>query len=126
MVFEMGDKRPYNYSFVRCFHLAFSPCILLVSIWCIYTVVLTVTAWKKSCSILLEIRFPYDLLIAVHMLTLRSVDGILLPRYVNLSTNFRGQPFKMVMTSSHSKHMNCFICVHIEVNASCYLFQAMQ
>ena len=34
-----------------------------------------------------------------HMLTSLSVDKILLPRYVNISTNFRGLPFKVEMYS---------------------------
>ena len=50
-----------------------------------YNSIDTVTAWKNSCFILPEIRVPY-VPIAVnafhtHMLTLLSVDEILLPRY---------------------------------------------
>ena len=33
----------------------------------------------------------------MHMMTLLSVDEILLPRYVNCSTNFRGWSLKMKM-----------------------------
>ena len=34
---------------------------------------------------------------SMHILTSLSVDEILLPRYVNLSTNFRGLPLKVDM-----------------------------
>ena len=46
-----------------------------------------------------------NLLIAVHtfarpMLTLLLVDEILLPKYVNLSINFRGLPLQVEMATS--------------------------
>ena len=41
-----------------------------------------------------------------HILTSLSVDEILLPRCVNLSTNFRGLPLNVEMASSHLKHIN--------------------
>ena len=58
----------------------------------------TAPVWKKSCFILLDRPDFYmidSLLIVVHVFTMRmltslSVDEILLPRYVNLSTNIRG------------------------------------
>ena len=40
------------------------------------------------------------------MLTSLSVDKILLPRYVNLSTNFRGGPLRLEMVPSHLKPMH--------------------
>ena len=40
-----------------------------------------------------------------HMLTSLSVNEILLPKYVNLSNNFRGLPLKVEM-APHLKHMN--------------------
>ena len=40
-----------------------------------------------------------------HMLTLLAVDEILLPRYVNRSTNFRGQPLRVDRIPSRLKHM---------------------
>ena len=43
---------------------------------------------------------------AEHMLTSLSVDEILLPKYVNLSTNFRDLPLKVEMAPSYFKHMN--------------------
>ena len=42
----------------------------------------------------------------MRMLTTYSVDEILLPSYVNWSTNFRGLSLKMKMTPSGIKHMN--------------------
>ena len=53
-----------------------------------------------------------------------SVDEILLPRNINWS-NFRDLPFYEEMVSSWLKHMNCFICVHIETNTRCCLLLAM-
>ena len=35
-----------------------------------------------------------------------SVDQILLPKYVNLPTNFRGWPLKVEMVPSHLRHLN--------------------
>ena len=63
-----------------------------------YSSIDTTTAWKKTHSILSD-RSVFlmidDLLIAVHtftnqILTSLSLDEMLLPRYMNLSTNFRG------------------------------------
>ena len=61
----------------------------------------TGTAWKKTRFILSErsdFRMIDNLSIvananARHMLTTLTVDKILLPRYVNLSTSIRGLPF---------------------------------
>ena len=59
---------------------------------------------------------------AVHTFPMQiSVDVILLPRYMNWSSNFTGLPLKVEMTPC-LKHMNSvFIHVHVEANASCYL-----
>ena len=43
------------------------------------------------------------------MLISISVDEILLPRYVNLSTTFRGLPLRVEMAPPHLKHVLCFI-----------------
>ena len=48
-------------------------------------------------------------------LTSLSVNKILLPRYVNWSTNFRGLPLSEEIVPSCLKHMNC---VHAEANAT--------
>ena len=42
---------------------------------------------------------------AMSMLTLLSVDEILLPKYVNFSTDFKGLPLSVEMTLSRSKYM---------------------
>ena len=63
---------------------------------------------------------------ARYMLISLSVDEILLPRYVNLSTNFRDLPINVQITPSCLKHWNSFICVHVEANASYSLLQSMQ
>ena len=41
-----------------------------------------------------------------HMLTSLSVDEILLLRYMNLSTNFRGLPLQVKIAPSFLKQMN--------------------
>ena len=92
----------------------------------------TVTAWKKSCFILLNrsnFHMINDLSIAFHtfarhMMTLISVDEMLLPRYVNCSTIFRSLSLRMAMASFLFKtHVLCFICIHIE--ACCRLLGIM-
>ena len=65
----------------------------------------TATAWKKSrfiLSIKSDFHMIVNLSIIVHsfarrVLTSIAVDEILLPGYVNLSTNLRGLPFRMEM-----------------------------
>ena len=71
------------------------------------------------------------LLIAVHafaryILISLSVDETLLPRYMNLSTNFPELLFRVEISPSWLKHMYCFVCIHMETNASSCLLQAMQ
>ena len=52
-------------------------------------------------------RFP------LHMLTLFSVDEILLPRYLNWSTNCSVFPFNMEIVPSYLKHRTLFyLCSH--------------
>ena len=72
----------------------------------------TDTAWKNSNWILSK-RSDFHVVdnqsIAVHalpmsVLILLSVDEILLPRYMNLSTSFRGLPFNNKMEPSWLKH----------------------
>ena len=60
------------------------------------------------------------------MLTLFSVDEMLLLRYVNWSTNFRGLPMKVEIAFFLFKmHELFFICIDVEANVSCCLFQAI-
>ena len=48
---------------------------------------------------------------SLHILTSLSVDEILLPRYVNCSTNFRGLPLKMKIAPSCLNHLNLILFV---------------
>ena len=75
----------------------------------------TVTTWKKSHFILKEIRFPY------HFQSMRYCCR----GEFNYSTTFKGLELKVTMALSCLKHHLCFICVHVETNASCCLFQAL-
>ena len=72
------------------------------------------TAWKKSCFILSD-RSNFHMIdnqwIAAHAFfgrisTSFSVDEILLTRFVNLFTNFRGLPLRMDIVPSCLKRMN--------------------
>ena len=84
-------------AFLWSFLLAFSPSVLLVSMKCIHTIVLTQPSLGRN--VLLDRSDIYmidNLLLAVHtfvecILTSLSIDEILLQRYVNLSTNFNHQ-----------------------------------
>ena len=72
-----------------------------------YSSIDTATACKKFCFILSDRSDFYminNLSIAIHVFarqifTLFSVDGTLLPRYMNLFTNFGGQPFNENFTN---------------------------
>ena len=56
---------------------------------------------------------------AVYAFLCELVDEILLPRYVNWSTNFRSLPLKVQMAPSCLKYMNSVLFVF--TNASCCL-----
>ena len=95
----------------------------------------TATAKKKSCFIALE-RSNFHMIdnlsiavhtFAVHMLTLLSVDEILLPKYVNRPTNFRSLSLKLVMAPSYLKHV-IFVLFALMLAAITFfcLLQAMQ
>ena len=79
----------------------------------------TAIAWKKSRNISSDrsdFYTMYNLSTAVHMLprfmlTLLSVDEILLPGYVKLYTNFRGLPIKVEMALSLLNQMNFILLV---------------
>ena len=61
-----------------------------------------------------------NLSIAVHafsMLTLLSVDVILLPRYLNLFSSFRGLPFSVKM-ASQELHKNVACCLEQVLEAA--------
>ena len=78
-----------------------------------YCIMDTATACKKSHFILWDKSdFPMidNLSIAFHifdrfMLTSLSVDEMLLPRYVNLSTDFSGLPLRVEKAPFCLKHM---------------------
>ena len=120
-MFEAGGKWPYSYGFVRCcfrdlFNITRSiyMCssylfsIRFVSVYVVlpYCSTDATTAWKKSRFILLDtsdFHLIESLSIAVHVftrhiLTSLSVDETLLPRYVNLSTNFSGNGYFSIKT----------------------------
>ena len=148
MILEMRGKWLYSCCFVKCcfqdlFNIAcsilvqfpssfFSVCFVSIYVVYPYSSIDTTAAWKKSRFILSD-RSDFlmidNLLIAVNssagcILSL-SVDEILLLRYVNLSTDFRRPPFRVEMLSSQLKHVLHFVCIHMEVNASCCLLQVM-
>ena len=115
-----------------CSHLAFCTNVSLDQVVHPYSSTDMATAWKNSHFISLDglnLHIIDNLSIAVYalpmyILTLLSVDGILLPRYVNWSTNFRGLPFYVEMAPSW--HEFYFMWVHAEANISCCSLQAMQ
>ena len=111
-------------AFLYSSHLAFfSLRFLSIRVVHPYSSTNTVTYCKKLRFILsdwLDFHMTDNLSIDVHsfswhILTSLSVDEILLPRYVNMSTNFR-----VGVAPSRLKHMTCFICVYKEAN-SCKL-----
>ena len=58
-----------------------------------------------------------------HILTSLSIDEILLPRYVNMCTIFRGLPLKVKMAPYCLKLS--FICVPVDTYVSCCLLQTI-
>ena len=77
----------------------------------------TTTAWKNylfSLSVRSDFHMPDNLFIAYHVFPIRvltslSVDEILLSRYVNCSTGFRGLPSSVEMSPRFLKLMNSVI-----------------
>ena len=137
MVLEMGSNWLYSCCSVGCYFQDlfstahsilveflssfFSLCFFSVHVVHLYSNIDTTTAWKKSSFILSDRSDFYtidNLLIAINafarcILTSLSVDGILWPRYVNISTNFRGSPFRVEMAPFQLKHMYSFcLCSH--------------
>ena len=77
MVFEMGGKWPYSCFFMRCWqqdlfriaysifsssYLAFSRSVLLASMWCIHTVVLTQTQLGRNPFFILPDRSDFHII----------------------------------------------------------------
>ena len=141
MICEIGGKWLYISCFVGCrvqnfFETArsilaclpsnfFSTISLRVNLVHLYGSTETVTVLKETRFILTEKSDFYIidyLSIAIRafvrlILKMISVDEILLPRYVNLPTNFRGLPLKVDMKSCFLKYKFYFICVHFAANA---------
>ena len=78
-----------------------------------YSNIDTTAAWKKFCFYLSD-KTGFDMIdrvlialpaFAMSILISLSVDETLLPRYVNLSTNFRKPPFEVEMSPSWLKHI---------------------
>ena len=125
----MGGRWPYSCCLVGCYFqdlFTIAPSMLVqfpssfFSIYFIsvnvvhpYSSIDTTAAWKKfrfNLSDRSDFHMVDSLLISVHAFTrciLRSlsVDKMLLPRYVNESSNFREQPFRVEMSLSWLKHI---------------------
>ena len=102
-------------AFLCSSHLPFSPYIVLMFMWCIHTVILTqlgrnpiLIYWRDQISIWLIILSIAFRAFTRCILTSLLVDEILLPRYVNFSTNFRGLTLKgEIAPSFHWIFFNC-------------------
>ena len=101
--------------FLSCF---FSMHLVNIHVVNPYSRIDTTTGWKKSCFILSD-RSDFHMIdslsivhaFARHILTSLSIDGILLPRYMNLFTNFRALLFRVEMAPSQLKHMYSVLLV---------------
>ena len=117
MACVMGGRWLFNYYFFGCcfqdlfkigrgINVFFSMCFASVHLVHLYRSTDTDTAWKKSRFIISDrsdFHMIDNLSIVVHafawcMLTPLSKDEILLPRYVNWSTKFRGFPLKLMIS----------------------------
>ena len=127
MVCEIGSKWLYSCCFMKyyfqdlfktthnIFVLSslsfFSMCLVRIQVVHPCSSTYIATAWKKSHFILSDIHMINNLSTAIHIfpihiLTSLSVDEILLLRYMNWGTNFRGLLFKVEMAPSCLNHMN--------------------
>ena len=98
-----------------------------------YSRINTTAAWKKLCfsSDRSDFHMIDKLSIAVHTFTRHilqsiSVDEILLPRYVNLSTNFLEPTFSVDVSFLIKTHVLRFVCIDMETNAAYCHLQTMQ
>ena len=104
-------------------YLLIKSCLLYLLIksaqyyWCIHVVVRTQLQLKYKISIVFP-AFPKL------MMTSLSIDEMLPSRYKNWSSNFKELPFRWLLLFKRQEL--CFIWVHVEANAFCCLFQAMQ
>ena len=121
----MGCKWPYSCCFMGClFNIAcsilgkfpfsvFSMHFVSVLMVYLYSSIDTTAGWKKS-RFIVSVRSDFHMIdslsVAVHAFarcisTSLTVDEILLPRYMNLSTNSRGPPFNVEMVRSLLKQI---------------------
>ena len=122
-----------SYRFLEQFPLSFfSVRFVNIHVVHLYSSVYITAAWKKSHSILLD-RWDFhminSLLIAVqasarHM-TWLLVDETLLPRYMNLYTNFKGIYSDLHCELLIKTYVLRFVHVHVETNAFCSLLPTM-
>ena len=131
MVCEMGSKWSHSYCFVRCCfqdllkqhaaslycsRLVFSSVVSLQLKWCNHTLILI---WLQVGRIpILSEGSDFYMVInlskavhafPMHMLILLSVDEILLLRYINWFTNFRGLLFNEKIAPSWLKYIDYFL-----------------
>ena len=121
------SKQPME--FLCSSHLAFSPCFSLAPMRCIHRAVLIQPQLEKKSRFILSDRSDFrninNLSIVVHtfarcILTSLSVDEILLPRYVNLTTKFRRLPLLVEVPPSRLKYIySVLFFIHMECNTFC-------
>ena len=142
MVLELRGRWPYSYCFVECcfqdlFNIARNilvqfPFLHFVSVHEMhpYSSIDATTTWKKfsfNSSDRSDFHMIDNLLLAVHAyarhkLISLSVGEMLLPRYVNLSINFRELLFRVEMFPS----VLSFVRVNVGGNISSCPLQTMQ
>ena len=103
----LNEPRFIFFHTIKWFHLFLSPCVFSgVYMEHPFSSIDTNSAWKnfhKIDNLSIEV---YAFLRRI--LTSLSVDETLLPKYINLSTNFKGLPLRVEMAPSCLKHMNLF------------------
>ena len=92
----------------------FCLCVLSPSMWSIRSVVLTRALLGRNWRFISSDRSDFHMInslstsvnaFARRILTSLSEDEILLPRYVSLSTRFRGRPLRVKVVRSWLRHM---------------------
>ena len=111
---EMGGKWPYSCCFPgSCFQDLFNiaPCIFVQFQSCVFSMrfVSVHLLHPYSCNHITTRLKTFQSIAAQvftqRILTSLSVDEKLLPSYLNLSTDFKGLPFRAEMVHSRLKHM---------------------
>ena len=118
-------------AFLCSFHLAFSQCILFEFKWCTHTIVFTQPQLGKKSCFILSVRSDFHMINNLSIAAMLSLcicshcfDEILLPKYVNWSTNFWGLLLSVEMAPSCLKHMNSVL--KIQINEPCLLWNPLQ